>query len=157
MGDDQIEREIVIDAPQSVVWRILTEPDQIVLWFADHVTLEAAPGGHGRLVFDHPDRASTTADLVVERVEPPEFFSFRWGHPAGEEPTPGNSMLVAFTLTPAGDEQTILHVAETGLELLGWPREEKDGYARDHRSGWATHLGRLASLTGKGPGSRTSA
>jgi len=43
----QIEREIVIDAPVEVVWRTITEPDQISLWFADKVELEIKPGAHG--------------------------------------------------------------------------------------------------------------
>ena len=35
----RIEREIVIDAPVEVVWRTITEPDQITEWFADTVDL----------------------------------------------------------------------------------------------------------------------
>ncbi len=140
-----------------MVWRVVTEPDQITRWFADHATLEAAPGGRGTLIFDHPDRASTTAALVVERVEPPRLFSFRWGHPEGERPVPGNSLLVEFTLTPAGDERTLLRVAETGLGLLGWPAVEKERYREEHLSGWGTFLGRLAQLTWEGPESRSTA
>ena len=34
-SEHQIEREIVIEAPAEVVWRTITEPDQISLWFAD--------------------------------------------------------------------------------------------------------------------------
>jgi hypothetical protein len=30
-----IEREMLIEAPQEVVLRIITEPDQMSLWFAD--------------------------------------------------------------------------------------------------------------------------
>jgi uncharacterized protein YndB with AHSA1/START domain len=157
MGDQRIEREIVIEAPPSVVWRVVTEPDQITRWFADHVTLEAVPGGRGSLVFDHPDRASSTAGLVVERVEPPRLFSFRWGHPEGETPTRENSVLVEFTLTPTGDERTLLRVVESGLGLLGWPAVEKERYREDHLSGWDTHLGRLAQLTWEGPEFRPTA
>jgi uncharacterized protein YndB with AHSA1/START domain len=154
VGDDRIERETVIEAPPSVVWRVVTEPDQITRWFADHVTLEAVPGGRGTLVFDHPDRASTTAELVVERVEPPRLFSFRWAHPEGEAPVPENSVLVEFTLTAVGDGRTLLRVVETGLGLLGWPAVEKARYREEHLSGWGTHLGRLARLSWEGPESR---
>ena len=34
-----IEREILIEAPVEVVWRAITEPDQISQWFADRVEL----------------------------------------------------------------------------------------------------------------------
>jgi hypothetical protein len=42
----QIEREIVIDAPVEVVWRTITEPDQISQWFADKVDLEEIGRAH---------------------------------------------------------------------------------------------------------------
>ncbi len=155
MGDERIEREIVIEAPPSVVWRVVTEPDQITRWFADHVTLEAVPGGRGSLVFDHPDRASSTFEVVVERVEPPRLFSFRWVHPEGETPAPGNSLLVEFTLTPIGDERTLLRVVESGLGLLGvvrgregaLPRGPPLGLGHPPRAAGAVDVGRTRILT----------
>jgi hypothetical protein len=39
-----IEREILIDAPAEVVWRTITEPDQVSQWFADRVELVVEPG-----------------------------------------------------------------------------------------------------------------
>jgi uncharacterized protein YndB with AHSA1/START domain len=46
-----IEREVLIEAPQEVVWRIITEPDQMSLWFADRVDLVVEPGAHGYMSF----------------------------------------------------------------------------------------------------------
>jgi uncharacterized protein YndB with AHSA1/START domain len=83
--------------------------------------------------------------LVVEAVDRPTRFSFRWNHPAGEEPVAGNSMLVEFTLVAEG-EQTRLRVSESGHELLAWPDGEKERYAEEHDGGWATFLGRLVGL-----------
>jgi len=31
----QIETEILIEAPIDIVWRVVTEPDQIKQWFSD--------------------------------------------------------------------------------------------------------------------------
>jgi uncharacterized protein YndB with AHSA1/START domain len=146
MTELTIEREILIEAPRDVVWRTITEPDRIAEWFADRVQLELRPGGPGTFVFE--DRASTrpfTAGLLVEVVEPPRRFSFRWAHPDDETPGPGNSVLVEFTLTAEGDERTRLRVVETGLGRLSWPDEDKARYAEEHRRGWDRHLGRLAA------------
>ena len=44
--------------------------------------------------------------VAVETADPPARFSFRWNHPRREEPLPGNSVLVEFTLTPEGDGRT---------------------------------------------------
>src|SRR5580693_7680195 len=93
MGDLVIEREVLIDAPVEVVWRAITEPDQISQWFADRVELVVEPGAHGYLGF-----GDQGGPVVVEVVDPPVRFSFRWNHPHGEEPVVGNSVLVEFTL-----------------------------------------------------------
>jgi len=140
MADFQIEREVVIDAPVEVVWRTITQPEQIRQWFADRVELELEPGGRGLMGFE--DRAFP---LVVEALEPPTLFSFRWNHPAGEEPAAGNSTLVEFRLVGEG-ERTRLRVVESGVELLVWPVGDKERFADEHRGGWAMYMDRLARL-----------
>jgi uncharacterized protein YndB with AHSA1/START domain len=142
--DHVIDHEVVIEAPAEVVWRTITEPDQISLWFADQVTLDLRPGGHGTFVFDQGGGpGSGTAPLVVEVVDPPRRFAFRWAHPSGEVPGPGNSVLVDMTLSAEGDERTRLRVTETGVADLPWPDDGKAGYVDEHNQGWAFHLGRL--------------
>ena len=136
-----IEREILIEAPPRVVWRIITEPAQMSLWFADRVDLVVAPGAHGHMQF-----GDQGGPVVVETVDPPNRFSFRWNHPQGEEPAAGNSMLVEFTLTPEGSERTRVRVTESGHELRAWPDAEKQRYADEHREGWGDFLDRLAKV-----------
>jgi uncharacterized protein YndB with AHSA1/START domain len=84
--------------------------------------------------------------VVVDTVDPPTRFSFRWNHPREEEPVTGNSMLVEFTLTLEGDERTRLRAAESGHELLAWPDAEKERHSDEHRGGWAEYLDRLARV-----------
>jgi uncharacterized protein YndB with AHSA1/START domain len=144
MPDLLIVRDVVIEAPVDVVWRIVTEPDQMTRWFADRVDLVVEPGAHGYLGF-----GDQGGPVVVERVDPPTRFSFRWNHPAGEEPVAGNSMLVEFTLTPDGDERTRLRVTESGHERRDWPAAEQQRYADEHRDGWGDFLDRLtAAISG---------
>ena len=60
MSTYTIERDIEIEAPVDVVWRTITEPEQIRTWFSDVVELEAQPGAVGTLTFradsDDPHR-----------------------------------------------------------------------------------------------------
>jgi uncharacterized protein YndB with AHSA1/START domain len=138
-----IEREIVIEAPIDIVWRTVTEPELIPLWFSDTAAIEVRPGGHGELGFtDGATAKAVAAPIVVEVVETPTTFSFRWGHADGVEPTAGNSMLVEFTLQSEGDT-TRLRVVETGHVVMDWPDDQKATYAADHAHGWNLHLGRL--------------
>ncbi len=39
-----IDRDVLIEAPVEVVWRTITEPDQMTQWFADRVDLVVEPG-----------------------------------------------------------------------------------------------------------------
>lgn len=139
-----IEREILIEAPIEVVWRTITEPDQLSQWFADRVELVAEPGAHGFMEF-----GDQGGPVVVVTVDPPTRFSFRWNPARGAEPEAGNSMLVEFTLAPEGEARTRLRVVESGHELLAWPDGEKQRYADEHRSGWGEYLDRLATLLAK--------
>jgi uncharacterized protein YndB with AHSA1/START domain len=136
----QIERDILIEAPVEVVWRTITEPDQITLWFADKVDLEIKPGARGYMGF-----GDQGGPVMVETVEPPTRFSFRWNHLAGEEPAPGNSLLVEFTLVGEG-EHTRLRVVESGLDVLRRPDVDKQKYAEEHTHGWGDFLDRLARV-----------
>jgi uncharacterized protein YndB with AHSA1/START domain len=136
-----IEREILIEAPADVVWRIITEPEQMSLWFADRVDLVVAPGAHGYLSF-----GDQGGPVVIETVDPPTLFSFRWNHPRDEVPAAGNSMLVEFRLTPEGVQRTRLQVAERDVEHRDWAEEEKVRYADEHREGWGEFLDRLAGV-----------
>jgi uncharacterized protein YndB with AHSA1/START domain len=139
-----IEREILIEAPLEVVWRTITEPEQMRRWFADRVDLVVEPGAHGSMGFGNQG-----GPVVVEKVDRPTCFSFRWNHPHDEEPVAGNSMLVEFTLTPEGDELTRVRVTESGHEHRGWPEPEQQRYTDEHREGWGEFLGRLADLLTK--------
>ena len=125
-----IDREILIEAPAEVVWRTITEPEQITQWFADRVELVIEPGAHGYMEF-----GDQGGPVVVETVDPPARFSFRWNHPRGEEPVAGNSMLVEFTLTPEGVERSGLGVTESGHVLLGGPEADNERYASVLRVG----------------------
>jgi uncharacterized protein YndB with AHSA1/START domain len=141
-----IEREIVIEAPIEVVWRTVTEPEQLSRWFADRVDLVVEAGAHGYLQF-----ADQGGPVVVETVDQPTRFSFRWNHPAGTDPVPGNSMLVEFTLTSEGAERTRLKVTETGHELCPWPEAEQLRYAEEHQEGWGDFLDRLVAAVQRQP------
>jgi uncharacterized protein YndB with AHSA1/START domain len=141
MADLLIEREVLIEAPIEVVWRTITEPDQMSQWFADRVDLVIEPGAHGHMQF-----GDQGGPVVVETVDPPTRFSFRWNHPRDEEPLAGNSMLVEFNLTADGDARTRLRVAESGHELREWSDSEKQRYADEHRAGWGEFLERLDSV-----------
>ena len=134
----QIEKEILIEAPIHVVWRIVTEPDQIKQWFCPDAELDSRTGGAGRMAFEH----GYTYFLEVVAVEPPSRFAYRWLRDQAIEPRPENSTLVEFTLqAEAGN--TRLRVVESGFDKIDWTDEAKVKYIEENSSGWLYYLGRL--------------
>src|SRR5688572_22959511 len=114
-----IEREVRIDATPETVFAVITSPEHLREWWPDEAVVEAVPGARGELVFG--DRTSGDAQvpqLTVVDAEPGRLFSFRWIHPEDEEAREGNSLLVTFTLSAAGDG-TLLRMTETGFREMG--------------------------------------
>ena len=79
-----IEREILIQAPAEVVWRTITEPDQMSQWFADRVDLVVEPGAHGFMGF-----GDQGGPVVVETVVPPLASRSAGTIPAARSRWPG--------------------------------------------------------------------
>ena len=140
-----IERSVHIEAPVELVWRMVTEPDQVVRWFADEIDLQARPGYEGSMTFRPESGGTVQVPITVESVEAPHRFTYRWNHPEGTTASPVNSTLVEFTLT-AEDGGTRLHVFETGHDGLGWAQDQQDAFVDEHNDGWSWHLGRLEQL-----------
>jgi uncharacterized protein YndB with AHSA1/START domain len=146
MSTDRIEREIVISAPVSRVWSVVTEPGHVGVWFGtgDPAEIDLRPGGIMR--FDHGEYGQFPTRIV--KVDPPHYLSYRWasGYP-GEVATENNSTLVEFFLEPdaAG---TRLRVVESGFDTVRIPagRERTAGY-ESHSAGWTekvAEIGRYA-------------
>jgi uncharacterized protein YndB with AHSA1/START domain len=144
MVPEQIEREIVIDAPLEVVWGIVTEPEHVGRWFSNSADIDLRPGGEAILTWE--EHGSFRAR--VEKVEPPHLFSFRWARPADTEPGAGNSTLVEFSLS-AEDEGTRLRVVESGFAELDGSEDEKAKHAEGNTQGWKVELGHLAEYVSK--------
>src|SRR5579862_3267952 len=130
MAPDAIEREIVIDAPPSVVWAILTEAEHLAGWFSDEAELDLRAGGRMLLTW----REHGTYEGRVETVDAPRVFAFRWQTRDGEF-SESNSTLVVMTLEPENDG-TRLRVVESGFATLPWPDAVRTRYADENRRGW---------------------
>jgi uncharacterized protein YndB with AHSA1/START domain len=138
MVADRIEREIVINASRERVWQLLTEADHLSKWFGDSTVVEPRPGG--ALIFTWSEFGSHHA--VIERMEEPAFFSYRWARRTGEEPAVGNSTLVEFTLVADGSRTRLL-VVETGFAALALTDDEKAQAVKENTEGWLHELDEL--------------
>jgi len=138
MAQDWIEREVLIDASRERVWAVLTEAGHVARWFGNTAELDLRPGG--KAAFGWTEDGVFQA--VVEHVDPPSVFSYRWAREAGSEPGTGTSTLVEFTLTevPAG---TLLRVVETGFASLAVSAADQATAAEENTQGWTDELAEL--------------
>jgi uncharacterized protein YndB with AHSA1/START domain len=126
---DRIERRLTLNAPRGRVWASLTDAAELSKWFAPKVDLELVVGGSA--VFEWEDQ-DVTANAVVEEIEEPSRFVFRW------EASHGDSRMtrVEFQLDEV-DGGTQLTLFESGFSSL--PPESR----ADHEEGWDSELAEL--------------
>ena len=134
---DSIERELILPPPPERVWTALTRPDQLSAWFGTQATIDLRPGGEVIFRWDGSTGPRGAARGVIEAVEPPHRFAFRW------QPSPDAVEMtrVEFTLEPH-PEGTRLRLVESGFASL--PPELRGGCHESHTLGWQLELGELA-------------
>lgn len=140
MSKDRIEKQIMLRAPRSRVWRAISTPEEFGRWFGARLDGAVfAPAATVKGPITTPGYEHWTLELVVERVEPEHLFSYRW-HPYKE---PGKSYpadqttLVEFRLEEVAGG-TRLTVVESGFERL--PEPLRATALRMNEPGWAAQL-----------------
>jgi len=139
-----IKREVHIEASPGVVFDVITSPEHIRDWWSAETEIEPVADSTSELTWR--DEASGRVDVVpitVIDVQPPHLFSFRWTQVHGETPTPSNSLLVTFELSPSG-AGTDLRLTETGFRERGWDIAVLEETYQDHVTGWDFYLPRIA-------------
>ncbi|HEU0300292.1 MAG TPA: SRPBCC family protein [Longimicrobium sp.] len=132
MVPEQIEREVMIAAPIERVWAVITQPEHVGRWFGDAgAEIDLRPGGAINITW----RDWGTGYGIVERVEPPRYFSYRGALLGGTEVRDDNSTLVEFILTEENGG-TRLRVVESGFHTLAIPVEERIKQAEGNVEGW---------------------
>jgi uncharacterized protein YndB with AHSA1/START domain len=131
----RVDRQILIRAPLSRVWRAITSIDEFAKWFG--VTTEGEFVAGSRVRMRHPDYE---ADFFVDVVslEPERRFVWRWqvaGFPneLGQEP----ATEVVFELEEVRDG-TLVKVAESGFDQISLKRRAKS--FEDNDKGWEAQL-----------------
>ena len=148
MVPDQIERDIIINAPVERVWKLITEPEHVGRWFGDAgASIDLRPGGE--MIIRWSEHGTNHARVVA--VEPHTRFSYRWApfqDPGGDEPGEGNSTLVEFTLVSEGDG-TRLRVVESGFASLATSDDQRAQNHAGNTGGWRSELDELRDYAGK--------
>jgi uncharacterized protein YndB with AHSA1/START domain len=134
---DRIEKTVIIKAPRSRVWRAISDATQFGEWFRVNLDGQFKAGEtiYGKIT--HPGYEHLTMEMVVDRIEPERFFSYRW-HPYAVDPkvdyTPEPMTLVEFTLEDVSGG-TRLVIVESGFDKI--PLARRAEAFRMNDGGWA--------------------
>ena len=139
---DRIEREILLKAPRSRVWRALSNAEEFGAWFGVALKGETFTAGkrvQGKIT--HPGYEHVVWDVLIERIEPERFLSFRW-HPYAVDPSIDYSKepatLVEFELTEVENNATLLRITESGFDKV--PPSRRLEAFRMNSAGWDAQL-----------------
>ncbi|MGF6368578.1 uncharacterized protein YndB with AHSA1/START domain [Paraburkholderia sp. RAU6.4a] len=118
---DRIEKQVLLKAPRSRVWRALSNAEEFGKWFGVNLTgKQFVPGQSTQGHITYPGYEHLLMNVLVERVEPEHHLSWRW-HPAAIDITidytPEPTTLVEFDLSDV-ESGTLLRVVESGFDQL---------------------------------------
>jgi uncharacterized protein YndB with AHSA1/START domain len=129
---DRIERAIFIDATVEHVWDLITQAEHVRVWFAfDGADIDLRPGG--TLVHTWKEHGSFRG--IIERVDRPTVFSYRYSSVPDEDPRPGCQTLVTFNLAADGGG-TRLTVVESGFDELDMEPAQRRMHIQGVTDGW---------------------
>jgi uncharacterized protein YndB with AHSA1/START domain len=137
---DRIEKNILLRAPRSRVWRALTDAQEFGTWFRVNLDGRFEVGKRIRGKITYPGYEHLTMDVMVEVMEAAKLFSYRW-HPGatevGVDYSAEPTTLVEFRLEDA-EGGTMLTIVESGFDKV--PKERRDEAFRSNDQGWTEQV-----------------
>ena len=142
---DRIEKNVVLRAPRSRVWRAITNAEEFGTWFRMKLDGDIVQGAtiHGKVT--HPDYEHVCpVEMLIEELEPERYFSYRW-HPYALDPKVDYSVepttLVEFILQET-EGGTAVTIVESGFDLI--PLARRAEAFRMNDGGWSGQIKNLA-------------
>jgi uncharacterized protein YndB with AHSA1/START domain len=139
-SSDRIEKQILLRAPASRVWRALTDAEEFGTWFRVKLDSAFAVGRRVTGKITYPGYEHLTFEVTVERMEAERLFALRW-HPYAVDPetdyTKEPTTLIEFRLEEVTGG-TLLTVVESGFDRI--PAGRRAEAYRSNTEGWAEQM-----------------
>jgi uncharacterized protein YndB with AHSA1/START domain len=140
---DRLEKTIELRAPRSRVWRAISDPKEVGIWFGLGESLELVgdfvPGAKIAGKWRVGGKETVEEFCTIEKVEPERLLSFFWVPyevPPGEDHSKHLKTRIEFRLEEIATG-TRLTVVESGFSKL--PPDKKDK-RNQNAEGWALQL-----------------
>ena len=135
---------MIINASPEIVFKAITDPDELTNWFPDQAILEPRVGGKMKFsFFKDPNNAHKNMDFFPEGViiefTPNKKISYTWEHLTIPD---FPRTVVTWELEKIDDNKTKLRLIHSGFKT-----DEK--MFKEHDDGWTYFLGRLENYCKK--------
>ena len=141
---DRIEKNVVLRAPRSRVWRAITDAKEFGEWFRMKLDGEIVQGTKLNGKMTHPGYEHLSVEMLIEQVEPERYFSYRW-HPYALDAAVDYSVepmtLVEFILKET-ESGTAVTIVESGFDRI--PLARRAEAFRMNDGGWTGQVKNLA-------------
>ena len=142
---DRIEKNIVLRAPRSRVWRAITNAKEFGEWFRMKLDGEIVQGAtlHGTVTRPGNEHISPI-EMLIEQVEPERYFSYRW-HPYAIDAAvnySGEAMTLVEFILDETEGGTAVTIVESGFDRI--PLARRTEAFRMNNKGWAGQIKNLA-------------
>ena len=138
----EIKKSIVVHASPEVVFKAITDPNELTNWFPDHAILEPKVGGKMKLSFykeKSEKRTGCTTDAfpegTIKEFIPNKKLSYTWQHKDVPE---FPETVVTWELEDIGANKTRVELIHSGFT----GKEERKSF-KEHDQGWTYFLDRL--------------
>ena len=131
----EIRKSIIIDATPEVVFKAITETNELTKWFPDHVILEPNVGGKVRFSF-YKEQNKMDRDYIVEgsiiEFIPNKKISYTWQYKDMPE---FSETIVSWKLEELERNKTRVELVHSGFT----GKEQEKVSSKGHDEGW-THF-----------------
>ena len=133
---DRIEKNVLLRAPKSRVWRALTNSEEFGTWFRVKLESDFAVGKDVTGNVTYPGYEHLRFTVTVERMDAEQLFSFRW-HPNAVERDVDYSAepttVVQFSLKEVANG-VMLTITESGFDQI--PQARRANAFTANEKGW---------------------
>ncbi|HEV2193761.1 MAG TPA: SRPBCC domain-containing protein [Nitrosopumilaceae archaeon] len=144
MSEREIKKVVEVDASPEVVFKAITDPNELTNWFPDHAILEPKVGGKFKFSF-YKDSKKSISKAKEHRMDffpegkvlefiPNKKVSYTWQHKAVPD---FPETVVTWELESIGKNKTRVKLTHSGFA-----GKEGDMY-KEHNEGWSHVINEL--------------
>jgi uncharacterized protein YndB with AHSA1/START domain len=140
---DRIEKQVMLRASLSRVWRAISTPEEFGAWFGVNLEGPFTEGATVRGRITIPGYDHLMLEMRIEKLEPERYLAYRW-HPnavdAAVDYSSEPTTLVEFRLEEA-EGGTVLTIVESGFDRI--PPARRAEAFRNNDRGWTVQAGNI--------------